>query len=114
MKRTLTRAVAGLALAVAALAGPTATAHAHQFDDYSLWSCAWGRDNGSQVVVHSYPDQLGDGWVRYHCRARQYHAGVLVADVHYWVFWDQPSTLTKPWPSRSCLDPSEVCQQYPW
>lgn len=69
MKRRVVQFVAGLAVAAIMSLG-AGTASAHQFDNQSLWSCAWGRDNGSQVVVHSYPDLLGNGWVRYHCRAR--------------------------------------------
>lgn len=115
MKRKVITPLVAFVLAVAVVLGSGARVDAHQFDDYSLWSCAWGRDNGAQQVVHSYPDQLGNGWVRYHCRARQWLNGTLVADVHYYVYWDQPSsTLSKPWPSRDCMNPSEVCSQYPW
>lgn len=103
--------ILGVALAAILWVVP---AGAHNFDNQSLFSCAWGRDNGSQQVVHSYPVQLGNGWVEYHCRAKQYHAGVLVADVHYYVFLDLPSTFTKPWPSGDCMNPAEVCAQYPW
>jgi hypothetical protein len=87
----------------------------HAFDNAALWSCAWGRDNGYQQVIHAVPDAIGDGWARYRCRVYRYINGFLVEDRQYWVFHNtNDNTLWKPWASQDCIQYPAICIWASW
>lgn len=69
MKRKVAIAIAVVLIVVAGVAGFSVTrASAHNFDNYSLWSCAYaGRPDGSWNVDHSGPTRIWNGLVEYGC-----------------------------------------------
>lgn len=75
-----------VALAIATTVGLQADAvSAHDFDNYSRWYCAWARRYVEDSVVHSVPDYLTSGSVRYYCQARS-----GPTSYQYWVWTGTP------------------------
>lgn len=85
MKKLLATLVLALAATVAVGDRP---AGAHQYDDYSLWYCAWSRPSSSYTIVHSVPTYLDPTWVRYYC-------GAVVGTIAFqWQVWRHLPTET--------------------
>lgn len=61
--------IAAAALALATLTVSPAPADAHNYDNYSIWYCAWSRPSSSYYVVHSVPDYVTPTHMREFCGA---------------------------------------------
>jgi len=86
MRKHITRLLIAVALFGAALVGLDAEpAGAHNFDDYSLWVCAYTRDNAEDSIDHSWPVYVVPDRVGYRCMAHGTYSGYRTCWSAVWV-----------------------------
>lgn len=61
------RVALALALFAGYLLGSATPASAHNYDTYSLWSCAWTRPTEHFSIEHSHPVAITTSYVDYGC-----------------------------------------------
>lgn len=81
MKTKLITTALGLLLALAGIIALPAPASAHNYDAYSTWNCAATRPGGT-TLAHSWPYELGPGYVNIWCRA-----GLYGSDHQWFIRW---------------------------
>jgi hypothetical protein len=89
MKTRIITIVAGVLLAVGAVALPAGRAEAHDYDNYATLFCEAHKSGPEVTVTHAWPYSLQPGLVTYRCT--QVDPDVFAGEWQYFAVWHTPS-----------------------